>query len=90
MKTSFTTANGNTVYLAAGKAAGPHRAGAAAGWAVDVGSDGTLDAGRGRAVGVGPNGAAAVHAGFGPNGHGARAIATNGETTRTWSRFVHS
>ena len=47
-------------------------------------------AGRGRAVGVGPNGAAAVRAGFGPNGHGARAIATNGETTRTWSRFVHS
>ncbi|MBI3924668.1 MAG: hypothetical protein HY319_03935 [Armatimonadetes bacterium] len=90
MTNSFITPGGNTVYYGGRKAAGEHRAGAIGGYAVDRGSDGTIDKARVGAIGVGPRGVAGGVAGFGPNGAGAAGFATNGETLKTWKRFVHA
>ena len=87
---SYTGRAGNTWYwggAGVSNEAGTRGAGVA-GLAFDQGSDGTIDAGIAVGGAAGPRGAIGGVAGFGPNHHGAALAATNGETTRTWSRFV--
>lgn len=90
MKTSFTTPAGHTVYARAGAKSNGTQAAAGRAWAIDLNSDGSLDAGRAKGIAAGPNGVAVGKAGFGPNGAGARLFATNGETSRTWARYTGS
>lgn len=85
---SHTGPRGNTLHWGAAGAKGEHRAGAVGGVALDLGSHGSIDAAAGLAAGKGPRGAAAVGGYFGPNSAGAGAVATNGELTQRWSRYV--
>lgn len=87
---SYTGRRGNTVYWGGATATSNDgtRAAGAGYIAFDKGSDGQLDAGLAFGGAVGPRGAVGGVAGFGPNGQGAGAIATNGEAYKTWSRYL--
>lgn len=87
---SYTGRRGNTVYWGGASAtndAGTR--GAGVGYiGFDRGSDGSLDAGLAFGAAAGPNGVVGGAAAFGPNAHGGKAFATNGEAARVWSRYV--
>lgn len=85
---SFTGAAGNTWYYGGASVQGEHRAFGRAGVAVDLGSDGTIDGAAGVRGATGPRGTRVQGAYAGPHSAGAAGIATNGEMTRRWSRYV--
>ncbi|MBI3924913.1 MAG: hypothetical protein HY319_05180 [Armatimonadetes bacterium] len=87
---SHTGPQGNTVYWGGKRIEGENRSLAKAGVAVDKGSDGSIDYRAGATRATGPRGTVAAAGYQGPNSAGASAVATNGETAKTWSRHLGS